>query len=276
MRSYRDGAVLAPGGEGVTASRSRELAERFFVYGAYSEMFAREAGFNRGLGGSMHAFFTAFGIYPNNAIVGGSGSIAPGAALFKRVNRRARHRGGQHRRRLLQLRPGVGGHHLRLHGPVPQAVGRVPRRRAADRLQLHEQLLRHGRPARGRDHGHAVHRPLRRRRQSRADARRGVNGYNPLAVIDAFERKPASSCWRAAARCCWTPLTYRYSGHSPSDASSYRSRRGDRAVAGGRLHRRLPRHVWWRPVRSTRVDTGRGEDRHRGDWSSTCSAWRST
>ena len=61
---------------------------RFFIYGAYSEIFARDTGFNRGLGGSMHAFFTPFGIYPNNAIVGGSGSIAPGAALYKRVNRK--------------------------------------------------------------------------------------------------------------------------------------------------------------------------------------------
>jgi len=64
------------------------LALRFFTYGAYSEIFARETGFNRGLGGSMHAFFAPFGIYPNNAIVGGSGSIAPGAALYKRVNRK--------------------------------------------------------------------------------------------------------------------------------------------------------------------------------------------
>ena len=87
MRSYRDGAVLAPV-EKAYSVPTVELAERFFVYGAYAEMFAREAGFNRGLGGSMHAFFTAFGIYPNNAIVGGSGSIAPGAALFKRINRR--------------------------------------------------------------------------------------------------------------------------------------------------------------------------------------------
>ena len=54
----------------------------------YSEIFARDTGFNRGLGGSMHAFFAPFGIYPNNAIVGGSGSIPPGAALFKRVNRK--------------------------------------------------------------------------------------------------------------------------------------------------------------------------------------------
>ena len=60
-----------------TAATCRGSRVRFFVYGAYSEIFARETGFNRGLGGSMHAFFAPFGIYPNNAIVGGSGSIAP-------------------------------------------------------------------------------------------------------------------------------------------------------------------------------------------------------
>ncbi len=87
MRSYRDGAVLQPLERGHTGD-VKELAMKFLVYGAYSEIFARETGFNRGLGGSMHAFFTPFGIYPNNAIVGASGSIAPGAALFKRVNRR--------------------------------------------------------------------------------------------------------------------------------------------------------------------------------------------
>ena len=36
----------------------------------------------------MHAFFPPFGVMPNNAIVGGSGDIAVGAALFKRVNKR--------------------------------------------------------------------------------------------------------------------------------------------------------------------------------------------
>lgn len=34
----------------------------------------------------MHAFFLPFGIFPNNAIVGGSAPIATGAALFKKVN----------------------------------------------------------------------------------------------------------------------------------------------------------------------------------------------
>src|SRR5438128_4301329 len=87
MQTYRDGALLRPVEKGYRGN-VQGLAVRFFVYGAYSEIFARETGFNRGLGGSMHAFFAPFGIYPNNAIVGGSGSIAPGAALFKRVNRR--------------------------------------------------------------------------------------------------------------------------------------------------------------------------------------------
>src|SRR5260370_25030975 len=87
MKSYRDGALLRPAEKGHQGS-VKDLALRFFIYGAYSEIFARETGFNRGLGGSMHAFFAPFGIYPNNAIVGGLGSIAPGAALFKRGNRK--------------------------------------------------------------------------------------------------------------------------------------------------------------------------------------------
>lgn len=54
----------------------KELAIEFLVYGALAELFARENGFHKGLGGSMHAFFLPFGIYPNNALVGGSATIA--------------------------------------------------------------------------------------------------------------------------------------------------------------------------------------------------------
>jgi 2-oxoisovalerate dehydrogenase E1 component len=64
----------------------KDLAVDFLLYGTLAEIFARETGFNRGLGGSMHAFFTPFGVYPNNAIVGGSGDISVGAALYKKVN----------------------------------------------------------------------------------------------------------------------------------------------------------------------------------------------
>src|ERR1700733_11837876 len=52
---------------------AKELAHDFLIYGALAEIFGREAGFNKGMGGSMHAFFPPLGIYPNNAIVGGSG-----------------------------------------------------------------------------------------------------------------------------------------------------------------------------------------------------------
>ncbi|MDD4144742.1 MAG: thiamine pyrophosphate-dependent enzyme, partial [Prolixibacteraceae bacterium] len=75
MESHFDGVTLAPvkaGHKGTT----KELAIKFLLYGTLAEIFARETGFNKGLGGSMHAFFTPFGVYPNNAIVGGSGDIS--------------------------------------------------------------------------------------------------------------------------------------------------------------------------------------------------------
>ena len=50
-----------------------------------------------------------------------------------------------------------------------------------------------------------------------------VNGYNPLAVIDAFERARVA-LMEGRGPVLLDTLTYRYSGHSPSDASSYRSR----------------------------------------------------
>ncbi len=66
----------------------KDLAEDFVLYGALAEIFGRANGFNRGLGGSMHLFFLPFGSMPNNAIVGGSADISVGAALFKRINRK--------------------------------------------------------------------------------------------------------------------------------------------------------------------------------------------
>ena len=75
-------------GDVATPSSIRDLAIDYLLYGSLAEIFGRVTGFNKGLGGSMHAFFPPFGIMPNNAIVGGSADIAVGAALFKRVNRR--------------------------------------------------------------------------------------------------------------------------------------------------------------------------------------------
>jgi 2-oxoisovalerate dehydrogenase E1 component len=49
-----------------------------------------------------------------------------------------------------------------------------------------------------------------------------IDGYNPLAVIDAMRRKLAIIRERRGPVLLDT-ITYRYSGHSPSDADSYRS-----------------------------------------------------
>jgi len=103
MKSYRDGAILGPVEKGYKGT-VKGLALRFFVYGAYSELFARETGFNRGLGGSMHAFFAPFGIYPNNAIVGRLRIDRAGRGAFQESQPQAGNRGVQHRRRLLRLR----------------------------------------------------------------------------------------------------------------------------------------------------------------------------
>ncbi|HPT32302.1 MAG TPA: transketolase C-terminal domain-containing protein, partial [Prolixibacteraceae bacterium] len=50
-----------------------------------------------------------------------------------------------------------------------------------------------------------------------------VDGYNPLAVIDAYRRKRLI-LEEKKGPVLLDILTYRYSGHSPSDASSYRSK----------------------------------------------------
>jgi 2-oxoisovalerate dehydrogenase E1 component len=222
MESYRDGALLRPVEPGHTGT-VKDLARRFFTYGAYSEIFARETGFNRGLGGSMHAFFAPFGIYPNNAIVGGSGSIAPGAALFKRVNRR----------------PGIVvaniGDASFGCGPVWEGITFS----AMDQYRkLWDQSLGGGLPIifncmnnfygmGGQPYGETMGVEFIARvgagvNPEQMHAER-VNGYDPFPVIDAFRRKK-QVLLEGRGPALLDTITYRISGHSPSDASSYRSK----------------------------------------------------
>ena len=222
MRSYRDGAILGPV-EVRYRGAVRDLAFRFFLYGAYSEIFARETGLNRGLGGSMHAFFTPFGIYPNNAIVGGSGSIAPGAALFKRVNRR----------------PGIVvaniGDASFGCGPVWEGITFA----SMDQYRtLWDPSLGGGLPILFNcinNHYGMGGQPCGETMGCRFIARIGagvnpeqmhaerVNGYDPLAVIDALRRKKRLLL-EGKGPALLDTITYRISGHSPSDASSYRAK----------------------------------------------------
>jgi 2-oxoisovalerate dehydrogenase E1 component len=70
-----------------TPGSVKDLAIDFLIYGTLAEIFGREIESIRH-GRLMHAFFPPFGIFPNNAIVGGSGDISVGAALYKKINRK--------------------------------------------------------------------------------------------------------------------------------------------------------------------------------------------
>jgi 2-oxoisovalerate dehydrogenase E1 component len=222
MRGYRDGALLRPVEKSYRGD-VQGLAVRFFVYGAYSEIFARDTGFNRGMGGSMHAFFAPFGIYPNNAIVGGSGSIAPGAALFKRVNRK----------------PGIIvaniGDASFGCGPVWEGITLSA---MAQYRALWDESLGGGLPIifncmnnfygmGGQTLGEtmgidAIARIGAGVNPEQMHAER-INGYDPMPVIDAFRRKK-QLLLDGRGPALLDTVTYRISGHSPSDASSYRSK----------------------------------------------------
>lgn len=223
MKGYLEGAtlrVVEQDAEGTV----RDVAIDFLLYGALAEIFGREAGFNRGMGGSMHAFFTPFGIYPNNAIVGGSADISVGAALFKKVNRK----------------PGIVvcniGDSSAGCGPTWEALCFA----TMDQFkQLWDESVRGGLPILmnfvnnfygmggqpvGETMGFGMHARIGAGVTPDQMHAERVDGYNPLAVIDAVVRKK-DLLLRGAGPVLLETITYRYSGHSPSDASSYREKR---------------------------------------------------
>jgi len=212
-------AVAKKGFEGTT----KQLGIRFLLYGAMAEIFARTTGFNKGLGGSMHTFFTPFGIYPNNAIVGGSGSIATGAALYKKVNRK---------KGIVVANLGDGA---MARGPVLEGMTFA----SMDQFKtLWEGDMKGGLPlminvmdnqyamggqTRGETMGYTYPARIGAGFNPEAWHAERVDGYNPLAVIDAYRRKKAL-IEKKEGPCLLDVVTYRYSGHSPSDQDSYRTK----------------------------------------------------
>ena len=202
---------------------TKELAIRFIVYGALSEIFARETGFHKGMGGSMHAFFLPFGVYPNNAIVGGSATIATGAALFKKCN-------GKDGIVICNIGDGAMG-----RGPVWEALN------FASMDQYHtlwEEGKQKGMPILfnifnnsygmgGQTRGETMAYDMVARvgagvSPTEMHAER-VDGYNPLAVIDAMERK-MELLHNGQGPVLLDTITYRLSGHSTSDQNAYRTK----------------------------------------------------
>jgi 2-oxoisovalerate dehydrogenase E1 component len=221
MKNFFDGATLAAVEKDFDGD-VKTLARRFLVYGAYAEIFARVTGFNKGWGGSMHAFFIPFGVFPNNAIVGGSGSVAPGGALFKRVNRK----------------PGIVvaniGDASFGCGPVWEGISFA----AMDQYRkLWDKELGGGLPLLvncmnnqygmgGQTCGETMGYEMLARIGAGVNPEQmhseRVNGYDPLAVIDAVKRKK-KILLDGRGPVLLDTVTYRLGGHSPSDASSYRT-----------------------------------------------------
>ena len=224
MEDYQDGAILdAVKSIHNESTDVRKLAVVFLLYGTLAEIFGRETGFQKGLGGSMHAFFTPFGIYPNNAIVGGSAAIALGAALFKKVNRK---------KGIVIANIGDGSLGC---GVVWEALNMAS---MGQFRELWEGDYQGGVPiifnffnnhygmggqTAGETMGfEALARVGAGINPEQMHAER-VDGYNPLAVIDAMRNKRRLLEEKKGPVLLDT-LTYRFAGHSPSDSSSYRGK----------------------------------------------------
>ena len=226
MKEFLGGRILnvVEGREEVKGN-IKELAIDFLLYGALAEIFARTTGFNEGLGGSMHAFFIPFGIFPNNAIVGGSAPVALGAALYKRANKK---KGIV----IANFGDGACG-----RGPVLESFNMS----GMDQIrQLWGETDNGNNPGLpilfnifdnfygmgGQTMGETMAFGMAARlgagfNPEQMHAER-VNGYDPFAVIDAVTRKK-DLLLRGEGPALLDVVTYRVSGHSASDASTYRS-----------------------------------------------------
>jgi 2-oxoisovalerate dehydrogenase E1 component len=200
----------------------KDLAEDFVLYGVLTEIFGRANGFNRGLGGSMHLFFSPFGSMPNNAIVGGSADISVGAALFKRINRK----------------PGIVinniGDGAMGCGPVWEAlmlasmdqyhtlwdkeIGGAP----PILFNFFNNFYGMGGQTLGETMGYQILARVGAGINAENLHAERIDGYNPLAVADAIERKK-KILLEGKGPVLLDTITYRISGHSPSDHSSYRT-----------------------------------------------------
>ena len=223
MKDFFDGSIYQVIDKATKASEIKSIAKEFLIYGTLAEIFGRQTGFNKGLGGSMHAFFIPFGSFPNNAIVGGSGDIATGAGLFKRVNNEDG---------LVVCNIGDGSIGC---GPVYEGMNFA----AMDQFrtlwdEVHSgglpvvyNIFNNGYGMGGQTTGETMAYGFAARlgagvtpTQMYAET---IDGYNPLAVIDAYRRKKKLIEERKGP-VLLEVLTYRQSGHSPSDSDSYREK----------------------------------------------------
>lgn len=224
MEEANDGKINDVIKKYVSDKNVKEVAKKFFLYGMMCELFAKDNGFSRGLGGSMHAFFLPFGIFPNNAIVGGSAPIGAGVALYKKVNRK---------KGIVVSNAGDGAVGC---GPVYESMNFA----AMDQYTKlwDKDLGKGGLPIifnfnnnnygmGGQTAGETMAYDVLARLGAGINPEQmhveRVDGYNVLAVIDAYKRMK-EILKTEGGPVMLDIMTYRHNGHSTSDVNSYRDK----------------------------------------------------
>jgi 2-oxoisovalerate dehydrogenase E1 component len=193
----------------------------FLLYGALAEIFAKRTGFHKGMGGSMHVFFQPFGIYPNNAIVGGSAPIATGSALYKKVNNKP----GAVIANFGDGAMGCGVVYESLNFAAMDQFNKLWDNKGG--LPIIFNVFNNGYGMGGQTRGETMANDMLARlgagiSPSQLHAER-INGFDIFAVIDAYRRK-LSLLKEGEGPVLLDVVTYRYGGHSPSDSMSYREK----------------------------------------------------
>ena len=223
METHQKGDLLRTVQRVLSSSSGVNLAENFLLFGLLAEIFMKANGFNGGMGGSMHAFFTPFGAYPNNAIVGASAGIATGAALRMKLARSK------------NISVALSGDGSTGCGPVFEAMNFAA---MAQFNTLWDESIRGGLPvlfcfnnnfyAMG---GQTIGETMGWDRLSRIGAAinpeamhaETVDGTNPLAVADAVKRK-RELLLMGKGPALLDLECYRSTGHSTTDANAYRTK----------------------------------------------------
>ena len=226
MKEFLGGRILnvVEGREEVKGN-IKELAIDFLLYGALAEIFARTTGFNEGLGGSMHAFFIPFGIFPNNAIVGGSAPVALGAALYKRANKKKGIVIANFGDGACGRGPVLESFNMSGMDQIRQLWGETDNGNNPGLpilFNIFDNFYGMGGQTMGETMAFGMAARLGAGFNPEQMHSERVNGYDPFAVIDAVTRKK-ELLLRGEGPALLDVVTYRVSGHSASDASTYRS-----------------------------------------------------
>ncbi len=220
MKDFMGGETLAPVEKLNKTGNVKDLAVDFLLYGFMSEIFARRTGFHRGMGGSMHVFFLPFGIYPNNALVGGAAPVALGAALYKKINDKP----GIVISNVGDGAVGCGVVYESMNFASMDQYNKLWEKKGG--LPILFNFFNNGYGMGGQTRGETMAYDFLARlgagiSPSQLHVER-VDGFNPLAVIEAMKRKK-KLLLEGKGPAMMDVVTYRFGGHSPSDSMSYRT-----------------------------------------------------